>query len=147
MGYKRLSVGLNRLMSTEKFKGIASQTSLDQSGLDQQSYSQHLGRAEFGDLRRNRKTSTSSVQGITSPTGTGGTGFQGGQSRDSSNERPASAMARMGAAPSGGERGGRTGQRSSNFSSQPTSRDSSFGRHDSRVSSNSNLPDLETNNN
>ena len=83
-------------MSTEKFKGLASQTSLDQQGLDHQSYSQHLGRAEFGELRRNRKTSTSSVQGITSPTLSGG-GVNQQQSRDSSNERPASAMARMAA--------------------------------------------------
>ena len=83
-------------MSTEKFKGLASQTSLDQQGLDHQSYSQHLGRAEFDELRRNRKTSTSSAQGITSPTLSGGSMNQQ-QSRDSSNERPASAMARMAA--------------------------------------------------
>ena len=122
--YKKLKVGLDRLMSTEKFKTLSSQTSLDQQGLDHQSYSQHLGRAEFGELRRKRTTSTTSFQGITSPTASSG-GQQ--QSRDSSNERPASALARM----AGSERGGRGGQRP-NFSSQPTSRDSSFGRHDSR---------------
>ena len=122
--YKKLSVGLNRLMSTEKFKALASQTSLDQQGLDQPSYSQHLGRAEFGELRKR----TTSFQGITSPTASSGGGYiSQQQSRDSSNERPASAMARM----AGSERGGRGGQRP-NFSSQPTSRDSSFGRHDSR---------------
>ena len=119
--YKKLKVGLDRLMSTEKFKTLSSQTSLDQQGLDHQSYSQHLGRAEFGELRK-RTTSTTSFQGITSPTSGGQQ-----QSRDSSNERPASALARM----AGSERGGRGGQRP-NFSSQPTSRDSSFGRHDSR---------------
>jgi len=119
--YKKLSVGLNRLMSTEKFKTLASQTSLDQQALEHQSYSQHLGRAEFGELRK-RTTSTTSFQG-----GGGGGGYVGQQqSRDSSNERPSSAMARM----AGSERG-RGGHRG-NFSSQPNSRDSSFGRHDSR---------------
>jgi len=125
--YRKLKVGLDRLMSTEKFKTLASQTSLDQQGLEQQSYSQHLGRAEFGDLRR--RTTTQSTQGITSPGSSGGGSvyMSQQQSRDPSNERPASAMARM----AGSERGGRGGNRT-NFSSQPNSRDSSFGRHDSR---------------
>ena len=124
--YRKLKVGLDRLMSTEKFKTLASQTSLDQQGLEQQSYSQHLGRAEFGDLR---KRTHSSTQGITSPGSSGGGSvyMSQQQSRDPSNERPASAMARM----AGSERGGRGGNRT-NFSSQPNSRDSSFGRHDSR---------------
>ena len=123
--YRKLKVGLDRLMSTEKFKTLASQTSLDQQGLDQQSYSQHLGRAEFGELRKR----TSSAQGITSPGSSGGGSvyMSQHQSRDPSNERPASAAARM----AGSERGGRGGNRT-NFSSQPNSRDSSFGRHDSR---------------
>merc|ERR1719433_2698282 len=55
------------------------------------------------------------------------------QPRDLSNERSSSAMANMG----GGGRG-------SAFSSQQPSRDSSLGRHDSRVSSHSYIPDLET---
>merc|ERR1712025_839979 len=87
------------------------------------------GRAEFGDLRKR----TTSYQGISNPMAGGDRGQP--QSRDPSNERPASAMAKIG--------GGGGGRPRSSYSSQQQSRDSSLGRHDSRMSSNSNIPDLE----
>lgn len=111
--YKRLRVGLDKLMETDKFKSMAS--SRADISMDSQSYSHHLGRAEFGDLRRR----TTSFQGINPTIAGRGPYTSQPQSRDSSNERPASAMANM-----GGDRGGRR--------SQYQSRDSSLGRHESR---------------
>jgi hypothetical protein len=107
--YKKLQLGLDRLMQSDKFQELATKAE------DPQSYSQHLGRAEFGTLQK-RTTSQQAMRGI------GGYSGQTGQPRDLSNERSSSAMANMG---SGGGRG-------SAFSSQPPSRDSSLGRHDSR---------------
>ena len=105
--YKKLQLGLDRLMQTDKFQELACKAD------DPQSYSQHLGRAEFGTLQK-RTTSQQAMRGI------GGYSGQT-QPRDLSNERSSSAMANMG----GGGRG-------SAFSSQQPSRDSSLGRHDSR---------------
>ena len=117
--YKKLKVGLDRLMETDKFKSLASNSEIN---LDQQSYSQHLGRAEFGELRKRTTSNPPIMAG-----GSLGRGYTNQpRSRDSSSERPASAMARM--ASTGGERGGRR----SNISSALPSRDSSLGRHDSR---------------
>lgn len=113
--YKKLKVGLDRLMETDKFKSLASsRTELN--------YSHSLGRAEFGDLRKR----TTSFQGINTnqmASGAGrGAGYGQSQSRDSSNERPASAMAKISGGPSG----------SRQLSSQHGSRDNSLGRHESR---------------
>ena len=103
--YKKLAVGLDRLLQSEKFTELSRR-----SEADQQSYSHHLGRAEFGTLQKR----TSSQQAMAG-------GYSGQyQPRDLSNERPSSAMARMG------------GGRGSAMSSQHQSRDSSLGRHDSR---------------
>ena len=114
--YKRLQVGLDRLMQSDKFKELAAR----QDEQDPQQYSQHLGRAEFGTLQRR----TASQQAI------GRGGYSGPvQPRDPSNERPASAMARFG------------GGRGSTFSSQHPSRDSSLGRHDSRHVTSNTIPE------
>ena len=107
--YKKLQLGLDRLMQSDKFQELATKAE------DPQSYSQHLGRAEFGTLQK-RTTSQQAMRGI------GGYSGQT-QPRDLSNERSSSAMANMGMG--GGGRG-------SAFSSQQPSRDSSLGRHDSR---------------
>jgi len=106
--YKKLQLGLDRLMQSDKFQELATKAE------DPQSYSQHLGRAEFGTLQK-RTTSQQAMRGI------GGYSGQT-QPRDLSNERSSSAMANMGMG--GGGRG-------SAFSSQQPSRDSSLGRHDS----------------
>jgi hypothetical protein len=103
--YKKLSIGIDRLMQSGNFKD-----GIGKSNGDFQSYSSHLGRAEFGVLKKR----TTSFQGISNPMAGGGRGQQ--QSRDPSNERPASAMAKI-----GGKR--------SQMSSQQHSRDSSLGRH------------------
>lgn len=111
--YRKLQLGLDNLMQTEKFKEMAAKAEMN---VDPQSYSQHLGRAEFGTLRkRNSSLSSNPVMDRIEA---------GIKPRDASNERPASAMAKIGG-------GGSGTTRRSAYSSQP-SRDSSLGRHDSR---------------
>ena len=112
--YRKLQVGLDKLMQTDKFKELAAKAEMN---ADPQSYSQHLGRAEFGTLRKRN----SSLQGSNPVMERG---YDGSKPRDPSNERPASAMAKIGG-------GGSGTTRRSAYSSQP-SRDSSLGRHDSR---------------
>ncbi len=113
--YRRLQEGLSnidKLVQSETFK-----RELARSGSDFQRYSHHLGRAEFGVLKkRNSFQGTGSMNPMIGR-GRGGYGTGSQQaSRDPSNERPASAMARFG-------QHGR--------SAQP-SRDSSIGIHESR---------------
>ena len=110
--YKKLQLGIDKLMQTEKFKDL--KASRDQlNSADTQSYSHHLGRAEFGSLDRRKRNISIGGNPVSDPSG---------RPRDVSNERPASAMAKI---------GGSGGPRRSAYSSQP-SRDSSLGRHDSR---------------
>ena len=112
--YRKLQLGLDNLMQTDKFKEMAA----SRENVDPQSYSQHLGRAEFGTLERRKRNSSLSGNPVMDRI------EAGIKPRDASNERPASAMAKIGG-------GGSGTTRRSAYSSQP-SRDSSLGRHDSR---------------
>ena len=157
--YKRLQEGLkniDKIIASESF-----QEKIKAAGVEYQKYSHHLGRAEFGVLKK-RSGSTASVPAASSvaapltksasaaalsgaiPKGTQRAGSvqavtTSGQSRDSSGERPASAMG--GSARYQPITVGRG--RQSNYSSQQGSRDSSLGRPDSRQSNYSAMPDLE----
>lgn len=118
--YRKLQAGIDKLMQSERFRELAARSearlNADPSMYsDPTRYSQHLGRAEFGVLKKK----TGSMQAIGNPM-MGGERGSGYQARDLSNERPASAMAKIG------------GGRRSTFSSHQPSRDSSLGRHDSR---------------
>jgi hypothetical protein len=147
--YKRLQEGLkniDKILASESF-----QKKIQDAGLEHQKYSHHLGRAEFGVLKK-RAGSMASVPAATiigdpltkSQSAQALTGaiprassVQMTTSRDSSGERPASAMA-------GRYQPITTGRgRQSNYSSQQGSRDSSLGRPDSRMSNYSAMPDLE----
>ena len=151
--YKRLQEGLkniDKILASESF-----QKKIQDAGLEYQKYSHHLGRAEFGVLKK-RAGSTASVPAVSTVGATitksqsaaalsgaipkygstppqpqpqqraGSVQMTSAASRDSSGERPASAMAGK-YQPITTTRG-----RQSNYSSQQGSRDSSLGRPDSR---------------
>lgn len=168
--YKRLQEGLkniDKILASESF-----QQKIQAAGLEYQKYSHHLGRAEFGVLKK-RSGSTASVPAASTigapitksqsaaalsgaiPKGStfsttattttsqraGSVQMTTGPSRDSSGERPASAMGgsmRYQPLTSAGR-----GRPSSQQASQQGSRDSSLGRPDSRMSNYSAMPDLE----
>lgn len=119
--YRKLQAGIDKLMQSERFRELAARSEARLNAdpslySDPSSYSQHLGRAEFGVLKKK----TGSMQAIGNPM-MGGERGSSYQPRDLSNERPASAMAKIGG-----------GGRRSTYSSHQPSRDSSLGRHDSR---------------
>jgi hypothetical protein len=162
--YKRLQDGLkniDKILASESF-----QQKIQAAGLEYQKYSHHLGRAEFGVLKK-RSGSTASVPAASTigapitksqsaaalsgaiPKGStsvpsqraGSVQTTTAPSRDSSGERPASAMGgstRYQPLTSSGR-----GRQSSQQASQQGSRDSSLGRPDSRMSNYSAMPDLE----
>ena len=173
--YKRLQEGLkniDKILASESF-----QKKIQDSGLEYQKYSHHLGRAEFGVLKK-RAGSIASVPAAAAAVGApitksqsaaalsgavpkyglgqqqpqqqqqqpqqpqraGSVQMTSAASRDSSGERPASAMAGVGRY----QPITTTGRgRQSNYSSHQGSRDSSLGRPDSRMSNYSAMPDLE----
>merc|ERR1711997_1309579 len=176
--YRRLQEGLSsieKLVQSETFK-----SELSRSGVDFRKYSHHLGRAEFGVLKK--RSSLGNLNSMEGPTGgtfdkpdgatlidgklgkappqqsasatqlMGRTRFGGGaagseSSREPSKERPGSALGftrtGSGAMPYGDTRSSNLPQQGSGRrTSKQSSRDSSIGRPDSRLSDN--IPDLET---
>ena len=176
--YRKLQEGLSsmeKLMQSETFK-----SELGRSGVDYRKYSHHLGRAEFGTLKK--RSSLGNLDSFQGPTGItfdkpdggplmdgklgnvssqqsasatqlmGRTRFGGGaagseSSREPSKERPGSSLGftrtGSGAMPFGDTRSSNMpGQGTGKRTSKQSSRDSSIGRPDSRLSDN--IPDLET---